>query len=122
MKGFQLIFFTQQGRKHGHVLLHEWLMETLKTIGVQGATMVVAQEGIGHSHGFHSYHFFGLPDQPLEITMVLTEEELERVFKRLGDEKGLQLFYAKSEVEFGIVGGQPSASESSFAKGATSDE
>ncbi|MEO6352765.1 MAG: DUF190 domain-containing protein [Burkholderiaceae bacterium] len=109
MNGYQLTFFTQQDRRHGHQPLAEWLMALVQSMQISGATLRTAQEGLGHHHKLHSAHFFELADQPVEVTMVVTEEESARLFERLHAEPGLHLFFAKTAVEFGVIGevGQP---------------
>ena len=105
MKGFQLTFFTQQGRRHQGKLVAEWLIETAKALGVRGATEFVGAEGFGHHHKIHSAHFFELADQPVEVTMAVSEEEADRLFARLSVEH-VRLFYVKSPVEFGTIGSE----------------
>jgi len=107
MTGYQLTFFTQQDRRHGHQPLAEWLMALVQSMQIRGATLSTAQEGIGRHHKLHSAHFFELADQPVEVTMVVSEEEAQQLFARLNAEPGLHLFYAKSAVEFGTIGEAP---------------
>lgn len=103
MNGYQLTFFTEQNRRHGHQALWEWLVETIKSLGLRGVTVFMAEEGFGRDGRLHSAHFFELADQPVEITMVVTEEEVSRIFQYLQQEN-IHLFYAKSKVEFGMLG------------------
>ena len=103
MKGYQITFFTQQDRRHHHKPMAEWLMLAARDLGVRGATIIAASEGYGQHHRIHSAHFFELADQPQEIVMAVTEEESERLFEFLKKE-GVHLFYAKTQVEFGILG------------------
>lgn len=104
MHGFQITFFTEQNRHHGDKLLSQWLIELAQSLGIRGATILAAEEGIGHNGHFHSAHFFELADQPIEIVMVITAEESDRLFERLRQEN-VSLFYMKSPVEFGTAGG-----------------
>jgi uncharacterized protein len=104
MKGYQLTFFTIQDRRHGHQQLGDWLLNLAKSMQLRGATLTGAQEGIGASHRFHSARFLELTDQPIEVSMVVSEEESTRLFERLNAEPDLQLFYAKTPVEFGAIG------------------
>ncbi|MNM69192.1 hypothetical protein D3C81_807800 [compost metagenome] len=104
-RGYQVTFFTQHDRKHGDKPLAEWLLETLEGMGIRGVTMLVCSEGLGHDHQFHTYHFLSPQDQPVEISVVVSEADCERVFKRLDNEEGLALFYARTPVEFGNAGG-----------------
>lgn len=104
MTGYQVTFFTQQDRHHGHHPLHQWLMELLRSMEIRGATMTAAQEGLDSHHKLHSARFFDLADQPIEITVVITDAECEDLMKRLNAEADLRLFYAKTPVEFGLIG------------------
>lgn len=103
MHGYQLTFFTQQSRRHHGSPLGDWLIQEARRLGISGATLVAAAEGFGHHRRIHAAHFFELGEQPLEVTMAVTEDEAERFFQRL-DEEGIDLFYVKSAVEFGMCG------------------
>ena len=103
MKGYQLTFFTQQDRKHNHIPLGEWLVQAVQNLGISGATLIAATEGFGHDRKLHSAHFFDLTDQPIEVTMAVTEQEAERIFVHLKQE-GINVFYVKTPVEFGLTG------------------
>ena len=103
MKGYQLTFFTQQDRKHGHEPLAEWLLLTARRLGIQGVTIIPASEGYGHGGRLHSAHFFELADQPQEIVMAATEEDVSSLFDTLQRE-GVHLFYMKTPIEFGVIG------------------
>lgn len=104
MKGYQITFFTQQDRRHKGQPLAEWLMLAARDLGIRGATILNASEGYGHHGRIHSAHFFELADQPQEIVLAaLGEDEAQALFALLQDE-GVQLFYVKTPVEYGIVG------------------
>lgn len=103
MKGYQVTFFTQQDRRHDHKPVAEWLMLTARGLGIRGATIVAASEGFGHDRRIHSAHFFELADQPQEVLMAVTEDELQRLFDVI-EREGIHVFYAKTEVEFGVLG------------------
>ena len=103
MNGYQVTFFTQQGRSiHGQPV-GEWLIGLAKQMGLHGATLVAAAEGVGRSGKVHAAHFFELNDQPIEVVTIVTTEEADRLFSRLQAEK-LKIFYVKVPVEFGVVG------------------
>lgn len=104
MKGYQITFFTQQDRRHHGKPIADWLLRLAKELHLHGATVLPASEGFGHRGRIHSAHFFELADQPVEIMMAVTEEEAARLFERLGTE-GVHLFYVKTPVEFGTLGG-----------------
>ncbi len=104
MQGYQLSFFTQQDRSHKGQPLAHWLVEEARRLGIGGATLIPASEGFGHHRRLHSAHFFELADQPLEVVMAVTAEEADRLLEHLRAE-GVQVFYVKAPVEFGMLGG-----------------
>jgi uncharacterized protein len=104
MNGYQISFFTQQNRRHQGKPLADWLLHLARDLKLRGATIIPGTEGFGHHGRIHSAHFFELADQPLEILIAATEAEAERLFERLRAEN-VQLFYVKSPVEFGTIGG-----------------
>ena len=103
MQGYQVTFFTQQDRKHGHQTLAQWIMDEAQKLHIRGATLTGSAKGFGHHGRVHSAHFFDLADQPLEITLALSEDETEKLFARLNEEK-IQVFYVKAPIEFGMLG------------------
>jgi PII-like signaling protein len=103
MNGYQLTFFTQQDHRHHDKQVGHWLLELAREMGIRGATMIAATEGIGHHGRFHSAHFFDLADQPLEIVMAVSEADSDRVFTKLREE-GVKLFYVKAPIQFGVLG------------------
>ena len=72
-------------------------------IGIRGATVISATEGFGHHRHMHSAHFFELADQPVEVTMAVTEKEAGDYFDRLKAEK-VHVFYVKAPIQFGTLG------------------
>ena len=103
MHGYQITFFTQQDRRHEGRPLADWLVERARALGVRGATALLAAEGFGHDRRFHSARFFELADQPVEVTMVASVEETERLFDHLRAHR-VHVFYARTPVEFGTIG------------------
>jgi PII-like signaling protein len=106
MNGYQITFFTQQDKRHHGKALADWLVHVAQEMGLRGATLVAASEGFGHHGRMHAAHFFELADQPLEVTMALTDDEAERLFGRLREEN-VHVFYVKTAVEFGTLGEPP---------------
>lgn len=103
MQGYQLEFFMEQSKRHGHQALYEWLIEAARAHGVRGATVFMGALGFGHHRRLHSAHFFELADQPVEVTMVVSENEAAQLFALLHSEK-VHMFYVKLPVEFGTLG------------------
>jgi len=102
MQGYIVTFFTQQNREHDGVSVANWLVETAKQLGVRGATLLSGQEGFGHDGRFHSESIFDLEDRPLQVVLVLTDDECERLFAAV-NKKQLVVFYTKTATEFGMT-------------------
>lgn len=103
MQGYQVTFFTHHDRRQGGKHLADWLVETARMLGIRGATVVAAVEGFGQHRRIHSARFFELADQPVEVTMVASHEEADRLFAHLR-EQNVRVFYSRSPVEFGTLG------------------
>lgn len=101
MQGYQLTFITQQHRKKNHKPLAEWLLDEAQNLGIKGATMFSAAEGFGRDGKIHSAGFFDLADQPIEVTMAVTDEDAELLFVHLNNEC-VNVFYIKAPIEFGM--------------------
>jgi len=92
-----------QNKRHGHQALYEWLIEAARSHGVGGCTVIMGTMGFGQHRRIHSAHFFELADQPVEVTMVVTESQADNLFALLEQEK-VHMFYVKLPVEFGTLG------------------
>ncbi|BAQ81412.1 MULTISPECIES: DUF190 domain-containing protein [Pseudomonas] len=103
MRGFLVIFFTQQSRRHQGKMLGDWIVDLAKEMGLRGATLSTGIEGFGHTGRLHSSHFFEFADQPTEIRMAITEDESDRLFKRL-EAEDFSVFFIKTPIEMGSVG------------------
>ncbi|MEX5497380.1 DUF190 domain-containing protein [Pseudomonas syringae] len=103
MKGFLVTFFTQQNRRYQGKMLGDWIVDLAKELGLRGATLSTDIEGFGHTGRLHSSHFFEMADQPTEIRLAITEDESEKLFKRL-ELEDISLFYIKTPIEMGFVG------------------
>ncbi|MGH8782320.1 DUF190 domain-containing protein [Paraburkholderia sp.] len=108
MNGYQLTFYTEQNRRHGHHTVVEWLLAEASSADIHGATVVAAAEGVGHAGARHAARFFDLADQPVQVIFAVTEAESERLFDAI-QRAGIRLFYTRCPVEFGTLG-EPSAS------------
>jgi len=104
MQGYQMVFYTQQNHYHHRMPVGEWLMALVAELQLSGATLNTAQQGIGRSHHRHSAHFFDLVDQPVQVTVVASVAECQKLLDRLETEPDLDLFYVKMPVELGCIG------------------
>ncbi|RKE36699.1 PII-like signaling protein [Paraburkholderia sp. BL23I1N1] len=108
MKGYQLTFYTEKNRRHGHQTVVECLLSIAKIVGVHGATVVAAAEGIGHAGARHAARFFELADQPQQVIFAVTEGEAEALLEavRAGN---IPVFYTRCPIEFGLLGAHADA-------------
>lgn len=103
MQGYQITFYTQQDRTHGHEPLAQWLLAQAQSLGIRGATLSGSLEGLDHRGRIHAINMFDFGDQPVQLTLVVSEVENQRLFNYLGS-SGVQVFYTRSPVEFGTLG------------------
>lgn len=102
MQGFQLTFYTQQNRMHGQQPLAQWLLAEARRMGLRGATLSGAIEGLGHDNQVHTVNLFDLSEQPVQVTLVVSAEEAERLLAHLTLVQ-VSLFYTKAPVTFGMT-------------------
>lgn len=103
MNGYQITFFTQQDRMHGQIPLAQWLIDKARKIGIRGATLDGSIQGLGHDGMLHEINMFDFSDQPVQVTMVLSDEEVKNLFFQLNKEN-VKVFYMKIPAEFGTLG------------------
>ncbi len=72
MNGYQITLFTQEDRQLKGKPVGDWLIRLAREMGLRGATLLAAGEGLGHHGRIHSSHFLELADQPLEVVMALS--------------------------------------------------
>jgi PII-like signaling protein len=110
MNGYQLTFYTEQNKRHGHQTVCEWLLHEVRVLGIHGATVINCAEGIGHAGAHHAAHMLRLADQPQQIVLAVTEDEAERLMTRVREER-IHIFYMRVPIEFGVLGeGLPASS------------
>jgi PII-like signaling protein len=97
-----LTFFTHQDLEHHGKPLAHWLIEEAHAMGIGGATLAAADEGFGSHRRIHSAHFIELAGRPVDVMIVVTADEAERLLKKL-DEEDVSVFYTKVPIEFGTT-------------------
>lgn len=103
MNGYQLTFYTEHSRKHGHQTVCEWLLHEVRRLGISGASVINCAEGIGHAGSRHAAHMLKLDDQPVQIILAVTETEAEQLLEHVRAEN-VHVFYVRFPIEFGMIG------------------
>jgi hypothetical protein len=62
-----------------------------------------AETGFGRDGAWYSAHFFELAEQPVKVSMAVSENEAKALIGAI-EKAGLQIFYVKIPVEFGVTG------------------
>lgn len=98
-------FYATESQRHAGWLVHEWLLERAKNMGVQGGTALRAIAGYGRHGKLHEETFFELAgDVPVEIEFITDPPLADRLLELLEKEK-LRLFYVRMPVDSGVSGG-----------------
>lgn len=107
-QGVRLQFYFPEGARHGHVLLHEWLLSQARTCGIKGASVFRAIAGYGRHGRVHYGHFFETAGElPLELRIMTTAELAEQFLAVLAREN-VNVFFVRSAVEYGWTAAQDS--------------
>jgi PII-like signaling protein len=102
--GSQLTLYASRSLKHGHRSAIEWILETASAAGVQGATVVEGAEGVDARGRLHAARFFELADEPAMVVLVAEDALIDGLLATLG-KGGVPLFYTRTPLEFGHIGG-----------------
>ena len=104
MQGTHLRFYTYENRKHGSVLMYEWLLERARQLGIHGGSAFRAIAGFGRHGKLHEQHFFELAgDVPVLVEFIVSSTEADALLEALRAEKA-SLFYARLPAEFDSIG------------------
>lgn len=103
MQSVYLKFFVTEKQRHNGVVLHEWLLEEAKKLGVPGGSAFRAIAGYGRHGRLHEQTFFELAGElPVQVEFVLDAQLAEKLLEMLRAYK-LDLFYVRYSVEAGIL-------------------
>jgi PII-like signaling protein len=96
-------FFVHEGQRHEGRLLHDWLFECAREIGISGGGAYRASAGFGR-HGLHEDTFFELAGELPEMVEFLADDaRVDQLLRRVAAE-GLRLRYSIHPVMTGITG------------------
>jgi len=103
MQAICIRFFVQEGMKHAHLPVHEWLFQQARELGIPGGTVFRAAAGFGR-HGVHADAFFELAGTlPESIEFSADEGSIAALVQRVGA-AGLKLVYVTHPVRMGVTG------------------
>ncbi len=103
-KGYSLRFYMHENAKHRGMLLYDWLLGQAEKHGVHGGSAFLAMAGFGRHGVLHEHHFIELQgDLPVMVEFLVNEEDAQKILG-LVHQDGARLFWAKSPIEFGIIG------------------
>jgi uncharacterized protein len=99
-----LRFYATESQRHGDRLMHDWLLERAKALGVPGGTALRAIAGYGRHGVMHEETFFELAGAvPVEIEFITDTVHAERLLELLKAEN-VRLFYIRMPVDSGVTG------------------
>ena len=97
-------FYATESQRHDGKLVHEWLLERAKAMGVPGGTALRAIAGYGRHGILHEETFFELAgDVPVEIEFITDAAQADALLELLKTEK-VRLFYIRMPVDSGVTG------------------
>ncbi len=103
MQAMYIRFFVEEGMKHAHRPVHEWLFEQARELGIPGGTAFRAAAGFGR-HGLQADTFFELAGKLPESVEFVTNEGLATALVSRVGAAGLKLVFITHPVRIGVTG------------------
>jgi PII-like signaling protein len=98
-----LKFYVTEGHRHKGELMHEWLLEQAKKLGIPGGSAYRAIAGFGRHGHLHEETFFELAGElPVQVEFVLDAAHADRLLEELRQQQ-LNLFFVRFPVESGTI-------------------
>jgi PII-like signaling protein len=98
-----LKFYVTEGHRHKGELMHEWLLEQAKKLGIPGGSAYRAIAGFGRHGHLHEETFFELAGElPVQVEFVLDAAHADRFLEELRQQQ-LNLFFVRFPVESGTI-------------------
>lgn len=99
----KLTFYVTEKQLHEGMLLHEWLLEEAKDLGISGGSVFRAIAGYGRHGRLHEETFFELAGElAVMVEFILDDATAEQFLQRLR-EQSWNIFYVRHKVESGLV-------------------
>ena len=103
MQNVYLKFYATEKQRHNGTLLHEWLLEEARKLGVPGGSVFRAIAGFGRHGRLHDESFFELAGElPVQVEFVLDGVLAGKLLEALRMQK-VNLFYVRYVVESGVL-------------------
>ncbi|MDD5180465.1 MAG: DUF190 domain-containing protein [Gallionellaceae bacterium] len=103
MQNVYLKFYATEKQRHNGTLLHEWLLEEARKLGVPGGSVFRAIAGFGRHGRLHDESFFELAGElPVQVEFVLDGVLADKFLEALRTHK-VNLFYVRYVVESGVL-------------------
>ena len=103
-KGSQLtLYAANQSHRKLRKTVVEWVLDEITKVDIHGATVTEVSEGIDPHGRYHAARFFELIDQPVAITVVAPDSQIEVLLANLRA-GGVSLFFMRCPVEFELLG------------------
>jgi PII-like signaling protein len=99
-----LRFYVHQPRKHGKVLLFEWLLERAKELGIHGGSAFFAAAGYGRQGVIHEQRFLELPEVlPVVVEFIVPPHEADKLLDLVRAEN-IHTFCTRTPTEVILLG------------------
>jgi len=102
--GLEIIFITPQNRRHNGRLVSDLIVDQARDLGIERVTKRLDAEGMGEGGHLHSWHFFELAEQPLELMFVVEETLGQQLIEKV-EQAGIHTFCISRPVRFGELNG-----------------
>jgi PII-like signaling protein len=109
MNAVCLRFYSLEKRKLHGLLVHDWLLDQARRLGLDGGTAFRASAGFGHHHRLHEDRFFELAGElPVEVEFITDDANADRLLALVKAE-ALAIYYVRFPVECGWTHEPPGA-------------
>jgi PII-like signaling protein len=103
-KGMRVELYFPENEKHQHVLIEKWLFDAARWAGIPGGAIYRAHAGYGEHGELRDDGIFDTDRRhPMMACFITAPANAQKFLDYLAKE-GLELFYTRSEVEYGRVG------------------
>jgi PII-like signaling protein len=103
-RGVYLRLYVQESRRHEGKRLHEWIVDQARAMELPGASVFQAVAGYGHHGRMHRQSFLELQGElPMEIVFALGVEQSDALLALLREQR-IELFWVRTQAEFGVLG------------------